>query len=333
VNPQHVLVIEKQKMKDRNQHINEEVLQNVLQGSANAAQEKELNEWLQASDANKELFEKMKQIWSANEQLKVFSKIDEKADWKIIQAKRQVKKNRLNPWLKYAAALMVTMGVSLIYLHENTPGFGKIAQNTTKKEQSEVLLADGTMVYLNENSKLIYPKKFDNDKRLVKLEGEAFFEVKPNAKKPFIIESGEAIVKVLGTSFNVYNKADSSTELSVKTGKVSLKSKKDKEQEVILVKGDVGLLKNHKVIKLKSKFNNHDSWRTKALRFHQIPLTQVLKDLEKHYKVKFDNRNQKIKGLNITIAFHKDEIDLVIHQLEILLQVKIIKHKNSYIIK
>ncbi|MGZ2370684.1 FecR family protein [Ancylomarina sp. YFZ004] len=321
-------------MEDRNQHINEVVLQNVLQGSASAAQEKELNEWLQASDANKALFEKMKQIWSASKQLNEFSEIDKKADWKKIQAKRRAKKKRLGPWLKYAAAaVMITMGVSLIYLHENTAGFGKIAQTKTKQEQSELLLADGTKVYLNKNSKLIYPKEFGTDKRLVKLQGEAFFDVKPNPNKPFIIESGEAIIKVLGTSFNVYNKADNSTELSVRTGKVSLKSKKHRDQELVLVKGDVGLLRNHKVIKLKSKFKNQDSWRTRALKFHQAPLTLVLKDLEKHYHVKFENRNQKIKDLEITLAFDNEEIEKVIHQLELLLQVKIIKHKNIYIIK
>lgn len=320
-------------MEDQNQHINEEVLQNVLQGSASAAQEKELNEWLQASDANKTLFEKMKQIWTTSKQLNVFSEIDEKADWKKIQAKRRSKNNRLGSWLKYASAVVITLGVSLIYLHENTAGFGKIAQTKTEQEQSELLLADGTKVYLNKNSKLIYPKKFDDDKRLVKLQGEAFFDVKPNTDKPFIIESGEAIIKVLGTSFNVYNKADNSIELSVKTGKVSLKSKNDKDQELVLKKDDVGLFRNHKMIKLKSKFENQDSWRTRALKFHQSPLAQVLKDLEKHYGMKFENRNQKIKDLKITIAFDNKKIEMVIRQLELLLQVRIIKHKNIYIIK
>jgi ferric-dicitrate binding protein FerR (iron transport regulator) len=320
-------------MENRNQHINEEVLQNVLQGSASAAQEKVLNEWLQASDANKALFEKMKQIWSASKQLNVFSEIDEKADWKKIQAKRRSKKNRLGSWLKYAAAVVISLGVSLVYLHENTAGFGKIAQTKTEQDQSELVLADGTKVYLNKNSKLVYPKKFDGDKRLVKLQGEAFFDVKPNAEKPFIIESGEAIIEVLGTSFNVYNKADNWIELSVRTGKVSLKSKKDKIQELVLVKGDVALLRNHKVIKLRAKFENQDSWRTRALKFHQAPLKQVLKDLEKHYDVKFENRNQKIKDLKITIAFDNKKIEKVIRQLELLLQVRIIKHKNIYIIK
>lgn len=320
-------------MEDQNQHINEVVLQNVLQGSASAAQKKELNEWLQASDTNKALFEKMKQIWSASKQRNEFSEIDEKADWKKIQAKRRAKNNRLNPWLKYATVVMITLGVSLIYLYENTAGFGKITQTKTEQEPSELLLADGTKVYLNKNSKLIYPKEFNDDKRLVKLRGEAFFDVKPKPNKPFIIESGDAIIKVLGTSFNVYNKADNSTELGVRTGKVSLKSKEDKDQEIILEKGDIGLLRNQKVIKLKSKFINQDSWKTRVLIFHQVELTEVLKDLEKHYEVKFENKNQKIKDLNITISFENIKVGVVIHQLELLLQVKIIKRKNIYIIK
>ena len=101
------------------------------------------------------------------------------------------------------------------------------------------------MVTLNSNSKLEFPAKFASDKREVTITGEAFFEVKPNPEKPFVINAGGAQVKVLGTSFNVsaYPKTDA-VEVIVKTGKVQVTQKTEQLEaetnEVILTPGEKG---------------------------------------------------------------------------------------------
>ena len=84
-------------------------------------------------------------------------------------------------------------------------------------------LPDGSKIFLNRNSEFSYRSNFGKHRRDVKLTGEAFFEIAPDASKPFIIDAGKAKVKVVGTSFNVItNNSESAVEVFVKTGKVML---------------------------------------------------------------------------------------------------------------
>ena len=85
---------------------------------------------------------------------------------------------------------------------------------------------DGSIVTLNRNSKLIFPKHFTKNVREVTITGEAFFDVKPNTSKPFIINAGNVQVKVLGTSFNVCAYPGTETvEVVVESGKVQVTRK------------------------------------------------------------------------------------------------------------
>ena len=98
--------------------------------------------------------------------------------------------------------------------------------STPNQVINEYTLPDGSVVALNSNSKLVFPKQFNGDTREVTIEGEAFFDVKPNPEKPFIINAGKAQIKVVGTSFNVSAYPETETlEVVVKTGKVQVISK------------------------------------------------------------------------------------------------------------
>ncbi len=89
-----------------------------------------------------------------------------------------------------------------------------------KAKKKNLLLADGTKVILNSDTKLIIPSNFNKEERIIEMEGEGFFDVTPNPDKPFIIRSGEARVKVLGTSFDFKSyKEDEFIKLTVSTGK------------------------------------------------------------------------------------------------------------------
>lgn len=94
---------------------------------------------------------------------------------------------------------------------------------TVHAERRQLLLPDGSRVWLSPNSKLIYPDKFREGNRVVSLDGEAFFEVAHDVRHPFIIQSGKVNTRVLGTSFNI-SAYPKQTELSVTlvTGKVAV---------------------------------------------------------------------------------------------------------------
>ena len=137
----------------------------------------------------------------------------------------------------------------------------------TGNDQKNLLidLPDGSKIYLNRNSELSYRENFGKNKRDVKLTGEAFFEISPDAIKPFIIDAGKASVKVVGTSFNVItNNTESAVEVFVITGKVIL-SDKSGSQSIALEPGYIGTIDSKKSGKSLNDNPNYRSWNTGLL--------------------------------------------------------------------
>ena len=103
-------------------------------------------------------------------------------------------------------------------------------------------MPDGSTIFLNRNSEFSYRSNFGDRSRNVILTGEAFFEIAPDASKPFIIDAGNARVRVVGTSFNVItSNSESAVEVFVKTGKVMLSSNSGSES-IALDPGYIGTM-------------------------------------------------------------------------------------------
>lgn len=132
-------------------------------------------------------------------------------------------------WIGYTAASLLFVSMGFLFLKQQLP----LAENATQTEfvsqlvptgkYMNVLLSDSTKVKLGPTSTLRYPKNFNGDKRVVSLNGEGYFEVAHNARKPFIIQTGELEIKVLGTSFNVHAfENDKLSKIALFTGKVEV---------------------------------------------------------------------------------------------------------------
>lgn len=155
-----------------------------------------------------------------------------------IQEKKRIKRiNTLPVLYKFAAAIVLIMGIEILNTHSDhiilneTLYSDIIGRNTTsviiENNQSTlpkfIILPDQSSVVLQPNSKLTYPTEFASSQRQVYLDGEAFFEISKNPSKPFLVYTHSVSTKVLGTSFTV--KAYShqpDTKVTVKTGKVSV---------------------------------------------------------------------------------------------------------------
>jgi transmembrane sensor len=327
------LTIRYSKMKQNNQHIDEQFLLTILEGTSSDQDKQQFQEWMQADSANEENFLTMQKIWKLSKEIEVFQKIDEETDWKIIKAKsgKTVLLKKVNLFMRYAATVLILLSLSLVYLYQTTPGFGKYAQTKSLQTKDKIVLADGTTVFLNKESKIIYPKYFNSKVRNVEMEGEAYFQVKPDPNKPFIIKSGNAIIEVLGTSFNVKNEPDGATIVSVNSGKVSLKNQKT--QEVIyLTKGEKGILFDSIITESVNNEANFDSWKTGVLRFKDMPIPLVFKYLENFYGVRITNKCERLDTLKFNSYFDNASIDEVITELELHLRVKTVKKGNHLII-
>jgi ferric-dicitrate binding protein FerR (iron transport regulator) len=185
-----------------------------------------------------------------------------------------------------AALLLISMGTAAIFI--NNPGIlSKKDTVVALNEQKNVLISlpDGSKVYLNRNSTFTYRKNFGKHRRDVNLSGEAFFEIAPDASKPFIIDAGNAKVKVVGTSFNVItNNSESAVEVFVKTGKVMV-SDNSGSQTIQLDPGYVGTMNSKTSEKKVNSDPNYLSWRTNHLDYSGQKLSVVFNDLKRVYNM------------------------------------------------
>ena len=148
-------------------------------------------------------------------------------------------------------------------------------------------LPDGSVVTLNRNSQLIYPEKFSSKIRAVHLTGEGFFEVSADRTHPFIVETQAGQVRVLGTKFNVRAlPEENSLEVFVKEGRVAVTPEGGQSYEL-----DPGAFLQYmpqtsKLVLARKSNDNDLAWKTGKLSFQNVPLSEVVKAVERLYGVK-----------------------------------------------
>jgi transmembrane sensor len=191
-------------------------------------------------------------------------------------------------FIRIAAVALIILGIGAATLYLSNTGYlsKKISVAATVEERNIIVnLPDGSRISLNRNSELSYRESFGKRNRNVKLTGEAFFEIAPDASKPFIIDAGKADVKVVGTSFNVItNNTESVVEVYVKTGIVIL-SDKSGSQSISIEPGFVGTMDSKISRKTHNDNPNYLSWNTGLLVYDGQKLDVVFNDLKRVYNM------------------------------------------------
>jgi ferric-dicitrate binding protein FerR (iron transport regulator) len=188
-----------------------------------------------------------------------------------------------------------------------------ISEKTDSGKMKELLLTDGTKVYLNAKSELRFPQTFNQDTREVFLNGEAYFEVAKNPEKPFIIHSTKLETKVLGTHFNIKAYSDDATEeVTVLEGKVSVKDSKT----------DVILLPNQKAVYDTSAHslnaftitnsNDYKAWTEKKLVFSGLRLEEIVLILSRRYNQPIHIATKSLAKCQITTHFEDVPLEKVL---------------------
>jgi ferric-dicitrate binding protein FerR (iron transport regulator) len=217
---------------------------------------------------------------------KVHSRLSEK---NLPVAEKTLKVSFMRSTLLRVAAvalILLSMGSAVVYLN-NAGYLSKKISVIAGIDEKNVLvsLPDGSKVYLNRNSEFSYKSNFGKHGRNVDLTGEAFFEISPNATKPFIIDAGKAKVKVVGTTFNVItNNSESAVEVFVKTGKVIV-SDEAGSKSIQLEPGDVGTMNSNTSGKKINENPNYISWKTGYLDYNGQKLSVVFTDLKRVYNM------------------------------------------------
>jgi ferric-dicitrate binding protein FerR (iron transport regulator) len=304
-----------------------------------------------SSDSTVHPQEEMEQLTVLTQKVDLFfelKKYDANQAWNKVESQIQSKPSRKASGLKMiwthpifrAAAAVLLAAVLLIsgYMVAFDPSAsGELLEiSATNQVLNTFALPDGTVVSLNTNTKLKYPEKFGRKTREVSIEGEAFFEVKPNKNKPFIIHAGSAEIKVLGTSFNVSAYPETKqVEVIVETGKVQVLNKIIQANELILTPGDKGTLiySSNSLLKTTNQDPNFLAWKTHNLTFKATSLGEVIETLQKIYKVNIHVADPKLNGLLLSAQFNDYPLDFILKVIETTFQIESQHVNGQYILK
>ncbi|PXY03228.1 hypothetical protein DF185_03860 [Marinifilum breve] len=215
----------------------------------------------------------------------------------------------------------------------------KIAYNTLRtsnRNDYQVELSDGTVVYLNCNSELRYPISFGEGDRRVELRGEAFFDVTKTGKR-FTVEVNDMEVEVLGTRFNVMAYDDeNSIQTTLVSGKVKVAVNENGIRKSLTLKPGDQASWCHENGTLESKIVNTDlytSWIDGYFRFENQRLEDVMRNIARWYDVRVFYQNPELKDKRLTGKLHKvDDFKVISSMIEKISGIEIDKNKKAVVI-
>lgn len=273
-----------------------------LSNQCDSSESLKITHWRNENPSNEALYNELKDEWElVNHAISSPIIPNKNTIWKNIQAEIHSLKITHSFYTRkvllsitgIAATIAILFGLSISYLYTTSlqEKFAETQKTTIvvpMGQKSQIELADGTKVWLNSGSRLIYSFQYNNHDRIVELEGEAFFEVVKHPDKMFIVKTGTVDINVLGTSFNVNSYQDENTvTVSLLKGRVGLYSSIDHEfmaylepnQEAVISKK----FRNFKVYNCDAEAES--VWRLNTLKFENATVEQVVKKLERWYGV------------------------------------------------
>lgn len=182
--------------------------------------------------------------------------------------------------------------------------------------KSTLRLPDGSKVVLNAGSTLRYVKDFETDQRALFLEGEAYFEVKRDSLKPFVVYTGSLSTTAIGTSFAISAYVPDSVHVYLLTGKALVADNLGYEAQMILEKGEAASMDSLGLMQ-KSRFEEEEvmAWTKGIIIFDRTPIVTAVKTLENWYGVSFELQNRPPPDLTVSGKFDNEQLKNILEGL------------------
>ncbi|WP_223609604.1 FecR family protein [Chryseobacterium sp. OSA05B] len=222
-----------------------------------------------------------------------------------VAEKGRVGRKQSNYWIAAASVVLVMVSGLLYYFNSS------VTVHTLASEIKKVQLKDGSIVTLNGNSGITYPRYFSAN-REIELTGEAYFEVKRDVAHPFRIKSNRLLVQVLGTTFLIKN-SGRVQHVFVNSGKVSVKDEQS-GQSAILTTNQAVSVSNGSILKEPAN-ENYLAWKSGKLNFKDVPLKHVFTALEDYYHISIVVEDGYEGSCLLTSQFERQPPDKVFEEL------------------
>ena len=286
---------------------------------------------------NREYYNQFKKIWDQSKALASGSNIDVNKAWERFQNRisgkheaAKILKPRFS-WLRIAASVILIAGLGIA-------AFILVIKNSVPKEMvaqtgQNVLvdtLSDGSVITLNKRSTITYPSKFKGNTRAIALKGEAFFNVVPDKKKPFIISVNDVQVTVVGTSFNIKSE-NRNTEVVVETGIVRVtRAGKTVElnagEKIVMDANDSNTIKE----KVTDKLYNY--YRSKVFVCDDTPLWKLVQVINEAYDVNIIIGRKELRDGKLNTTFNNESLDQILEVIRLSFDDITITKKDGQII-
>lgn len=306
-----------------------------LSGELSRAEEERFQQWLKADSENEEFFRSLERSWTDEPEhaadkfffdySKGLNRLRDKIEKDTPAApvhttiKKRKKFSEYQRWVIAAGVLIaVTLSVAGSFLLGNIFQEKEITRRsyvTSDVEQRIITLADGSVVRLNRNSEIELKNEI-SDTREVWLQGEAFFDIESDPARPFIIYTGDAVVEVLGTSFNVKGREE--VLVAVKEGMVSLRNSSHAERSAAqLSAGQLGVLsKGGEDVKIETdEVENYFSWMNGHIKFERMPFDKVIQQLERIYDEEHRLEDAEMRSIRLTVYTEQIQRERVLESI------------------
>ncbi len=301
--------------------VNDDVLVKVIIGESTDKESQQVDQWLAADSDNRKYFASLKSIWESSLLLKTDEDVDVDKAWagfrERVPKQAPLNSQKRNWWMAAAAAVLIAAGLWVLSPSKTEQHY---ITSTTENFTKTDTLPDGTTVTLNQNSVLQYSAGMpDQKQREVTLQGEAFFDVRPDKTRPFIISTGDTKITVLGTSFNVKT-LGRKTEVIVETGLVQVENagQKARVEPGEKITSDSGSLEKELI---KGELYNY--YRTGKLVCKDTPLEELVMSLNEIYDVKIVIENPAIQQKKINTVFDHKTLPDILQVISETMQIKV----------
>lgn len=335
------------------------ILARYLAGECTGSERTQVEAWMAVDPENRLLVEQMQVVWETPEQAQ--EDIDVQQLWLQVAAQagllEQPRVGRFTDRLRafvptvfdtwryqpaaqlvwrYAAVAVLVIALPLLVTRWGgwfpwtigTPQL--VTLQIPQGERSQITFGDRSSVILDAGTTLRYPEKFARDTREVFLDGEGFFEVVADSRKPFIVHASDALIQVLGTKFNVRAwEPDERVQVAVSEGQVSLRPASiPVEEGVIIHKGEGSLMPTNGQptkpveIDLEEKLG----WMHNEAIFRDVPLGEVLFQLERWYDLSFELAVPAVATERVTVHLRRNSVQDILEIISSLTDMPFKRH-------
>lgn len=283
--------------------MDKDLLHKYFRGDTTPPEEMQIMDWAEASPENHRQYLEERKLWNAL--LIHYSPVKEN---NLFAA---TKSSSFNGWKIVSIAATVALLISLAWMQlgMNKEPQGMQAVLVPAGQRVQLVLEDGTKVWLNSKSSFTYPTSFGSQTREVQLDGEGFFEVARNEKKPFIVKTKKYDIKVLGTTFNVYayNNEESLFETSLLSGSVDVAAV-DNHNKNILLKPQEKVVDINGVLQ-RGTIDNPDRfrWKDGLICLDDEPFESLMRKFSAYYDIKIVIENQQTIDYRCTGKFRQSD--------------------------